>query len=241
MTQPTVETTRSGGALLSLGALGYAVAVVVYVVLYGQPSASDPTSAVSLADRVAHYQEQQSLAHALWLVELVAALLVALAGLVLHHRRADPNSLISPRLAWVTVGVGAVILSFMYAFMLGGYPSAVAAFNDEPGLFGALNGIATFLFNLGNTVVFLGLAGAFAAESRPSRVMSSAVGKVGIVLCLLSAIVAFGMLLGLGALSAAAPLGLVVFLLTGYLGIQIWRQRDRVEDIAPSGQFEGRE
>lgn len=229
MIQPRDDSTRSGGALLGLGALAYAVAVVVYVVLYGQPSGSDATLEVRLADRVAHYQERRNLAHALWLVELVAALLVAIAGFVLHQRKASAGSLISPRVSWVTVGVGAIFLSLMYAFMLGGYPSAAAAFNDEPGLFAAVNGVATFLFNLGNTVVFLGLAGAFAAESSSSQVVSTSVGKMGVVVCLLSAVVALGMLLGLNALSAAAPLGLVVFLLTGYFGFQIWRQHDRAE------------
>jgi hypothetical protein len=229
VTQSRVQPTRAGGALLAVGALGYAVAVVVYVVLYGQPSGTDPGSAVTLADRVAHYQERRDLAHALWLVELLAALSIAIAGFVLHHRPASSRSFASPGLAWVTVGVGAVILSFMYAFMLGGYPSAAGAFNGEPGLFAALNGIATFLFNLGNCVVFLGLAVAYAAESGSDGAVSSTVGIAGIVLCLLSGAVAFGMLMGIDALSAAASLGLLVFLLTAYFGVRIWRQHESAE------------
>ena len=220
---------RSGGALLALGALGYTVAVVTYVVLYGQPDGTGEGGSVTLADRVSHLQERWRLAHALWLVEMAAALLIAIAGLILHDRHPTGRSWLSARVAWSTVGVGAVLLSLMYVFMLGGYPSAVAAFDAEPGLFGVLHGIAAFLFNVGNAVVFLGLAGAFATEAQSVGVLPKAIAAAGVALCLLSAIVAFGMLMGMVALSAAAPLGMVVFLLTTYLGCAIWRQSEPTE------------
>jgi hypothetical protein len=44
-----------------------------------KPGGSDPGSAATLADRVAHYQERRDLAHVLWLVELLAALSIAIA------------------------------------------------------------------------------------------------------------------------------------------------------------------
>jgi hypothetical protein len=218
-----MNSTRLGGALLAVGALGYVVAVVVYIVQYGQPTGTDPNGVITLADRVAHYRGRQSIARMLWFVELAAALLISIAGFILQHREVASRSVMAGRAAWTAVGVGAVILSLMYAVMLGGYPSAAARFDDEPGLFAALNGIATLLFNVGNGVVFLGLAGAFAAERGSAGVVSRSLGTAGILLGLLSALTAFGMLMGIGSLSAAAPLGLIAFLLTTYLGFAIWR------------------
>ncbi len=113
----------------------------------------------------------------------------------------------------------------MYAFMLGGYRSAASVFDAEPGLFAVLNGIATFLFNVGSAVVFLGFAGAFGTEATPGGVLSRRLAVVGVALCLISAAFALGMLVRIGTLSAAAPLGLAVFLLAAYLGFAIWRSR----------------
>lgn len=219
--------TRAGGALLAFGALAYAVAVVVYVVLYGQPAPADPEAGVTVAARVAHYQGRHTLAHALWAVELVAALSIAVAGFVLHGRGMRVGSAWLSGVAWTTVGVGALLLSLMYAVMLGGYPSAAAAFATEPGLFAALNGIATFLFDFGSAVLFLGLAGAFAAESGSPEVLPAGVAKAGAMLSLLSALVAVGMLADVAALSAAAPLGLAMYLLAAYHGFALWRKTGR--------------
>jgi hypothetical protein len=224
-----LEVSRAGGAVLALGTLCYAVAVVAFVILYGQPDGTGAGGAVTLEDRVSHFQTRWRLAVVLWLVEMVAALLIAIAGFVLHNRLTTSRSWLSPRLAWTTVGVGAMLLLLMYAFMLGGYPSAATVFDAEPGLFAVLNGIATFLFNVGNAVVFLGFAGAFATEATPQGVVAKGLAAFGVAVCLLSTVVAIGMLIGIGTLSAAAPLGLVVFLLTAYLGFAIWRYSERTE------------
>ena len=106
----------------------------------------------------------------------------------------------------------------------GGYPSAAGAFREEPALFAVISGIATFIFNLGNAVVFVGLAGAFATEATSRGAVPRGIALLGVALCLLSTIVAFGMFIGVVAMSSAAPLGLVVFALAAYLGLAIWRQ-----------------
>lgn len=215
---------RWGGAILALGALAYVVAVSLYVVLYGQPVATGPGGEATLADRVAHLQGRWRLAQTMWFVEMLAAVLIAIAGFVLQHRTTTVRTALPPRVAWTTVGVGAVLLALMYAFMLGGYPDAAAAFGEEPALFAALNGIATFLFNFGTAVVFFGLAGAFAAEIAPQGVVSRPLALAGVAFSLLGTVVALGMLVGVGAMEAAAPVGLVGFLLTAYLGLSIWRK-----------------
>lgn len=208
-----------GGATLAIGALGYAVAVVAYVVLYGQPDGTGEAGAVTMPDRVSHHRDRWRVAQILWFVEMLAALLIAAGALVLRDR-VSVRSVAWSSLAWTTVGIGAILLALMYPIMLGGYPHAAAAFDTEPALFGVLNGIAAFLFNAGNAIVFAGFAAVFAAEMRAAAV-PKAFATAGVALSLLSALVAVGSLIGVVALIAAAPLGLVAFALIAYLGFTI--------------------
>jgi hypothetical protein len=208
--------------MLSLGTLAYAVAVVLFVIVYGQPEGTGPSGDATLADRVAHYQRRQAIAHAMWFVETLAAMLIAIAGFVLQHRK-PVRAALSPRVAWATVSVGAVLLALMYPIMLGGYPAAASS--EELALFDALNGIATFLFHVGNVVVGFGLAGAFFTEAAPEGVVPRWLALIGVTLFLISAIAALGLLAGVGALENVAPLALVGFLLAAYLGLSIWEGR----------------
>jgi hypothetical protein len=79
----------------------------------------------------------------MWLVEVLAAVLIAAAAFVLLHHVSAVKTWLPPRVAWALVGVGTMLLSLMYAFMLGGFPAAAAA--SKEGLFDVLNSIATFL------------------------------------------------------------------------------------------------
>jgi hypothetical protein len=212
---------RWGGGLLGLGAFTYAVSVVLFVVIYGQPHGTGPWGEATLADRIAHYQERQQVAHTIWSVEVLAAVLIAVAGFVLLNRAPAVHTRIHPRVAWATVGVGSMLLSLMYAFMLGGFPAAAAASNA--GLFDVLNRIATFLFQVGNAVVFLGLAGAFASEAAPGGVITRGLALGGVAACLLGVVTALAMLAGMNAMAVAAPIGLIGFLITAYLGSALRR------------------
>ena len=199
--------------------LAYCVTIVLFVGVYGRPAGSGPGGAATLADRMAHYLARQSIAHTMWRIETLATVLVAIGGFSLavraSHERSSRNSAAS---AWTAVGVGAVLLSLMYPIMLGGYPAAADAGGAR--LFEALNSIATFQFELGNTVIFLGLTGVFLAERRPAGVLPPWLGSVGALVGLLAG----G--LGLLALSgvefvpaeAGAPLGLLAFFLAAWLG-----------------------
>ena len=121
------------------------------------------------------------------------------------------------------VGVGGVVLTLMYAVMPGGYPAAATAFGAAPAAFAVVDGLARALFSLGNGVVFLGLAGAFAAEWGPEGAVGRGVAATGLVLCLLGAAAAAAMLAGVQAMAAAAPLALAIFLSTACLGLAIRR------------------
>jgi len=224
---------RWGGALLALGFIAYALAVLLYVGIYGQPEGTGAEGVITLADRVSHLDSNWVLARAMWLTETVAAILIAIAGFVLQHRSHNGPSWISGRCVWVTVGVGGVLLFSMYPVMLGGYPEAARVFESEPGLFAVLNSIANFIFQVGNAVVFCGLAGVFLLESVPTGPLPRPLGITGAVVSLLGAAGALGLLLGIGAMNVLAPVGLAAFLLGGYLGIALYRTPPRELDPTP--------
>lgn len=220
--------------MLAAGALAYAVAVILYVVVYGQPEGTGPGGTATLADRVAHLHDHWSLAQAMWFVEGAAAVCIAIAAFGLQHRTSPQRVGLPPQVAWATVGVGALLLAMMYPFMLGGYPDALAVFDETPGLIAVLNSIATFLFHLGNAVLSLGLAGVFITEATAPGVLPRWLALTGAALCLLGTGAAIGLLAGIGSMAAAAPGGVVGFLLTAYLGTAIWRRAGHNERDAVS-------
>lgn len=199
------------GASLTAGALVWVVAIVLYVVVYGQPTGTGPGGAVTVADSAAHVAANWDLVAGIWFAELVAAILVALAGFSLQTA---PGGL-----AWSAVGVGATILAVMYALCLGGCPPALAAFDDDPAAFATIRGAATTLFHVGTGVVFAGLAGAFFRHPGLRRW----VALTGAVICAVAALQSLAVLAGIEALAVASPFALVALLLAGLLGIAQWR------------------
>lgn len=215
------QASRWGGLLLGVGAFAYLVAVLIFIVAYGQPQAGEPGATVAMADRVAHYSRHQGLAHAMWIVELCAALMIAIGSFTLQHRRCAGSGWLSDAASWNTVGLGAVVLVLMYLIMLGGYPEASLAFASEPGLMSTLNAVSSFIFSFGNAIVFLGLVLAFSLESRVS--LPVWLGRTGMLVSVVACLASVGMLSGLAAFEPLAPLGLVAYLLTACLGIAVWR------------------
>jgi hypothetical protein len=217
---------RWGGAGLALGAVLYMIAIVLFVAVYGQPEGTGPGGRLVLADTAAHMRERWSLVHGLWCTEMMGALLIGLAAFALQRRRPTGFPLLPASVAWIAVGVGASILTVMYAFTLGSYPPALAAFQEQAAVFAALRGGMASLFYIGMAVMFFGLAGAFVAEmSAAKRILPRWVAFVGAAVTVLVTIRWVAMFAGiLGGLTAAsAPLGLVAFLLTGVFGLSILR------------------
>jgi hypothetical protein len=213
---------RWGGAILAIGTIAYTSAVVLYLVVYGQATGTGPGDEVLLADRIAHYQGHQGVAHIVWFVELLAAVLLAVAGLVLRDRAPGHRTSALPRVAWSAVSVGGVLLCMTYPIMLGGYPTA----SSEAGvtLFDTLNSIATLQFYVGNVVLGAGFAAALFAEAVPGGVLPKWLALVGSILFIIWTIAAIGLIAGVGAMAAAAPLGLIGFLLTAFFGFSLWRK-----------------
>ncbi len=214
---------RWGGSALGMGAAIYGLAIVAYVLLYGQPDATIPGGIVTLDDRVNHLEANWKIAEAMWWFETVAVLLLAFAGFTLQHQECKQHDKVPPRIAWLTVAIGSVFLFMMYPLMLGGYPEAIGFFDSEPGLMAVLNSVAIFIFYVGNAVLFLGLGMAFTLGSTTTGGMRSWVTTTGAVLCLVGLVGMIGGLFGVGAMIVLAPFGLLATLLASYLGYSIWR------------------
>jgi hypothetical protein len=214
---------RWGGGVLCLGSIAYAASVLSFMVVYGQPESAAAGGVPTLGDRVAHYQANQDAAHAMWLLETVAVLSLAVAGFVLMGRVAPSAGWAPRRFAWATVGAGAVFLALMYPIMLGGYPAAVET-DASLGHFAVVNSIAQSIFQIGNCVIFIGLAAAFASEGPPHGVLSRPVAIAGQIAFLLALVAGIAMIVGIQFLQAVAPIGLLAFLLASYLGWVIARR-----------------
>jgi len=214
---------RWGGGALGIGAAIYGLAIVAYVLLYGQPDAANPDGIVTLSDRVRHLEANWNIAEAMWWFETVAVLLLAFGSFILQHQACDQHNKVPPRIAWLTVAIGSIFLFMMYPLMLGGYPEAIGFFENEPGLMAVLNSVAFFIFYVGNAVLFLGLGMAFTLGSTTTGGMRSWVTTTGAVLCLVGLVGMIGGLFGIGAMMVLAPFGVIATILSSYLGYSIWR------------------
>lgn len=205
---------------MAIGSGLYSVAIVLYLLLYGQPDAADAYGEPSLVDRVAHLEKYWAVAQTIWSIEFAGVLVMAFAGLVLRDRRV--SSLNADRLAWPALTVGCLVTLTMYPIMLAGYPEAIRVFATEPAIMAILNKIATFIFQAGNLVIFVGLAGAFIVSGQ-SKTISASIASAGTVLAFVGAVAALGMILGVQALQMFAPAGVLSVMLTAYLGFAIFR------------------
>ena len=222
-------TFRWGGASLCAGSALLALAIIGYVFIYGQPEATSPDGVITLDDRVSHLQTNWNFAQAMWQIETVAVVLLAVAGFVLQHQNWNPGDKTSPRFAWPLMATGAIFLFMLYPIMLGGYPEAMRVYETEPGLMAVLNSIAYFIFYFGSAVMFLGLAAAFALGPESNGGMPSWRATTGVILCVVGFIGMIGALFGYPKLLMLAPSGVLAYLLASYLGFSIWRMGTRTD------------
>ena len=138
-----------------LGAILYTIALLAYLIVYGQPEGTGAAGEVTVRDSVRHLLANWQLVNRIWFAEMVAALLLGLAGFVLHSGHQMGQGWLPVRTAWIVVGIGGMILTVMYAFTLGAYPPALAAYDSQPATFAAFRGAATALFYTGSAILFL--------------------------------------------------------------------------------------
>jgi hypothetical protein len=220
----TTPAIRWGGAALALSAFTFTVTILLYVFAYGQPVGTGVVGEVTFGDKAAHVLARWEFISKIWLVESVACSVMAVTGFVLRDRVPSGAAWLPSRVAWTAVGVGAVIQSLMYAFMLGGYPAAAEGYETSPALFEGLQGAATFLFYLGNLAVYFGLGGVFLAEASPNGLLPRWVALLSAVTCFAVAALLLGLLAGVGKMMYAAPGALIGFMAAIYLGFSIHKR-----------------
>jgi len=229
MGQDQAMTFRWGGAALFVGSVLLALAIIGYVFIYGQPDASGADGVITLDDRVSHLRTNWDFAQAMWRIETVAIVLLAVAGFVLQHQKWSPGDRTSPRFAFSLMAVGAVFLFMLYPLMLGGYPEALRNYETEPGVMAVLNSIAYFVFYFGSATMFAGLAMVFALGRDSNGGMPFWLTMTGIIVCCLGFAGMVGSLFGYSKIMTLAPFGVLAYLLASYLGFSIWRMGTRAD------------
>jgi hypothetical protein len=221
MAHTTSTTARWAGGMFVVGSLAYAVAIILYFAVYGQAEGTGPEGTVTLADRVAHLEANWAFARGLWIAEMIAIALIAAAALAFQGEPSSARA--ARRLSWSSVAVGAIFLLFMYPLMLGGYPEAVRFFEDTPGLLASINSIATFIFFVGNAILFAALGAALYAASIRPAIISRSLGLAGATLGAAGAIGAIAGQAGIGVMRPFALGGIIVMGLCAYLGLVVAR------------------
>lgn len=200
---------RWSGAALALGAILFVLGIVLGLQAFS--GNWDTSVGTTLPDTAALIQERWSSFRAIWLAELLGALLMALAAFMLQRRPQAGARWIPASLVWLVVALGSMIVAVAYTLTLGSYPPALATFAEEPAVFAALRGGILFMHMTGSTLQLLGLLAALVIEFRwkgrelPDRLVQGGAGValVGIVAAAASLIPAE---FGAGALFLASVL-----------------------------------
>jgi uncharacterized protein len=155
----------------------------------------------------------------IWFGELLGALLLAMASLLLQRRPQERRRWLPAAVVWSAVGVGSLLVAVAYAITLGSYPHALAAFNEQPALFAALRGTTLAIHAVGSVMQLLGLIGAISIEFRwqgrslPDRLVQAAAG-----------VALLGSATALAGLIAGEYVAAAIFAATVLLGMAIWQR-----------------
>jgi hypothetical protein len=205
---------RWGGAALALGAICFVMGIVLGLQAF--EGSWDTSVGATLPGTAALIQEKWSSFRAIWFAELLGALLIACAAFLLLRRPQARLRSMPASVVWIVMGVGSMILAVQYAFCLGSYPPALAAFADEPAVFAAVRGGVLFMHLIGTILQLLGVLAALTLEFRwegrgvPDRLVQ---GGAGITL--------LGILAAVGGLIPGEYGSAAIFLAAALLGLAI--------------------
>jgi hypothetical protein len=206
---------RWASAALALGAALFVLGTILGLDAFD--GSWDTSVGPTLPATVSLIEERWPRFRAIWGGEMLGSLLMALAALVLQRRPQASARWLPVSMAWTSVGVGSVLVAASYCLTLGGYPTALAAFQEQPALFATLRGGILFLHAVGSVFQLLGVLGALITEMRwrgsalPDRLL-----QIGAGVALLGAVAAVGGLVP-GVYGATALFGAAVL-----LGAAIW-------------------
>ncbi len=206
---------RWAGAALALGATLFVLGTVLGLDAF--EGEWDRSIGPTLPETAALIQERWPRFRVIWSGELLGSLLFALAAFLLQRRPQASARWLPAGVAWTVVGVGSVLVAVSYGLTLGGYPAALAAFQDQPALFATLRGCVLFLHAVGSVLQLLGVLGALVTEVHwKGRAPADRLLQVGAGVGLLGAMAAAGGFIP-GVYGASA-----LFLAAVLLGAAIW-------------------
>ena len=206
---------RWAAAGLSVGALLFVSGIVLGLEAFA--GNWDRSIGLTLSSTAAVIHEKWNVFRWIWFGEMCAAILIAGASLILGLA-SSPTARRGPRaFLWILVGIGSILVAAQYAFTLGSYPPALAAFEQEPVLFAAVRGGVLMVSAVGSVlqlaglIVILFMGFRWRGAALADRLIQAAV----MIVLLGIALSATGMIAG--ELGAAA-----VFFAAAILGATLW-------------------
>lgn len=234
----TGNANRLTGWILTLSATLWIVMIALWPIVIGDGAAAGVDDAGAVVNRAAHLLEKQTAHRAIWVVEAIGAIGMAIAGLGLlrttasGHRRAV--------VGWSAVTIGATVYVAMYGVMLGTYWPAAAAAGDDPAILASAITGAMALFFLANLTFNAGFALTFMAQAGDERrVLPKVLAWAGVIVSILACAASVAGLLAEPTVSAVQSLDVMAifaighFLLIGWLGLRL-AYRSPVSEPVPS-------
>jgi len=214
-------TTRRAGTLIAAALIISVATQIFYMMTLGGPQPSDPAAGVTNADIVAYFTDRWAEVATVWMIELAAFAVVAVAGLMaLVRGTAAPT-------AWAAVMLAGIFNVIQISIGLSMFkPAALAGEALAPVFLTIVAGAFLFYFL---AKVLIGLAGIglglvlFSSASMPAK----AIGVLSILVGLAAAALnIFAIPQGLTLVFEAGAAGTLAALTTGIAAWMVTRQSD---------------
>lgn len=137
---------KTAAALWTIGTIGFFISLLLYVLVYQPAAGSD-------ADKTDQILSQWALVSNIWRAETISAVLIDISTWYF--------SISKKNIFWILVSFAHIIMTTMYAYLLGAYPTAAEFYADAPSLFPLVNNTAIWIFSLSNLLFLIGMAGVY--------------------------------------------------------------------------------
>ena len=216
---------RLGAWCFAIGSAVFIATISSYTFAYGTPQGTAPDGSVTIADSARHMLDNAGLIRTIWIVEVLAVVMHAVAGFALASRKASEQTL-APA-GWLLLGIGSTAYLAMYPTMLGTYWPAAEAVETVPALLESANEQAVAAFLIANIPINLGFVLIYAAEARlPERVLPRWLAWLG---CASALVVFIGLVAvlathgGMAQVMYVAPLAGLLFIISVIFGLRLAR------------------
>ncbi|MGD8428497.1 MAG: hypothetical protein PVH63_12770 [Balneolaceae bacterium] len=196
---------KTASILWISGSLLFVVSMIAFIVVY-QPASG------SYADKTKELLKGWPIISTIWRIETLAVILLGVSSWAFTLQRRT--------IFWIIIAFAHIIMTIMYAYMLGAYPLATSNYSEMPILFPMMNDTASWIFSLSNLLFLAGLAGIYYTDVLINRWLAlfgffiSIIGALG-MLALFLGMVTFAQAVAVG------PLIGILYLLNAYYGFKL--------------------